>query len=130
MTSGKIFPFFYTQCESIFARSLIPCQDTPAIKQVIKAALTVRSDLEVRFGGKLTSSILNKDNKTKTNYFVQAVPIPTYLIAIAAGNFKGEFIGDKIRGIESTIWPEPNVLECAKLTFKDDLPNFIEIAQK
>ena len=125
MTAGKKFPFYYTQCESIFARSLIPCQDTPALKQVIKASLTVRKDLEVRFGGKYESTVDNKDG-TKTNYFIQDVPIPTYLIAIAAGDIVGVDIGNE--KIKSKIWAEPSVLECAKLTFEGDLPNFIQTA--
>ncbi len=31
-TSGKKHPFVYTQCEAILTRTLLPCQDTPAVK--------------------------------------------------------------------------------------------------
>ena len=31
-TTGKLYPYMFTQCESILCRELLPIQDTPAVK--------------------------------------------------------------------------------------------------
>ena len=38
-TSGK-FPFVFTQCQAIHARSLMPCQDSPGVKAPYTASVT------------------------------------------------------------------------------------------
>merc|ERR1712151_123788 len=43
--SGKEFPFMYTQCQAILARSLLPCQDTPSTKVTVSAELTCPSNM-------------------------------------------------------------------------------------
>lgn len=38
-SSGK-FPFVFTQCQAIHARSLMPCQDSPGVKTPYTASVT------------------------------------------------------------------------------------------
>jgi leukotriene-A4 hydrolase len=51
-------------------------------------------------------------NGTKTYLFEQNTTIPSYLIAIAAGNLAGREIGPR-----STVWCEPEVVDQAAWEF-------------
>ncbi|PKI74637.1 hypothetical protein CRG98_004964, partial [Punica granatum] len=44
-TFNKTFPFVYTQCQSIHARSVFPCQDTPAARICYSARLNIPRQL-------------------------------------------------------------------------------------
>jgi leukotriene-A4 hydrolase len=35
LTADKRRPFLYSQCQQIHARSIVPCMDTPAVKQTV-----------------------------------------------------------------------------------------------
>lgn len=72
----------FSQCEAIHARSMLPCQDTPSVKATFKAA--IRSPLRVLTSGRQMSSQTHDDGTT-TYFSSQPVPIPSYLITIAAG---------------------------------------------
>lgn len=112
MTFGKKHPFMFTQNEPIYSRSLVPCQDTPANKVPIKASLTIRSDLVAMFGGVLENYDDNGD--TITYNYVQKIPIPTYLIAFAAGNIVRKKVSDKIY-----VLTEPEKLEAVYEEFSE-----------
>lgn len=47
-TFNKKLPFVYTQCQAIHARSIFPCQDTPAARIRFSARLNI--PIEVHFG--------------------------------------------------------------------------------
>jgi leukotriene-A4 hydrolase len=117
MTFGKKHPFMFTQNEPIYSRSLVPCQDTPANKVKIKASLTVRSDLVAMFGGVLDSYI--DEGKTITYKYIQSIPIPTYLIAFAAGNILRKKVADKIY-----VLTEPEKLEAVYEEFSESSSYF------
>lgn len=61
-TMGKKFPYIFTQCQAIAARSLVPCQDTPSVKFPYTA--TVHSDLQVVMSA-LLESFEALDGQTK-----------------------------------------------------------------
>ena len=39
-TAGKRLPYLFSQCEAIHCRSLLPCQDTPAVKAPFDATVS------------------------------------------------------------------------------------------
>ena len=44
-TAGKKHPYLFTQCQAIHARSMLPCQDSPAAKAAYSAEITVPKPL-------------------------------------------------------------------------------------
>jgi leukotriene-A4 hydrolase len=118
--SGK-YPFMFTQCQSIHARSLFPCQDTPSVKFTFDAQVSVAapySDLTVLMGA-------NEMEKTETGYsFKQTTRIPSYLMAIAVGNLKSKEIGPRSR-----VWTEPEQVESAAFEFSET-ESFLKTAEE
>jgi leukotriene-A4 hydrolase len=73
-----------SQCEAILARSILPCQDSPSRKSTYKAKVRLTD----RFGKySVLMSALRVSAKGNTFTFNQPQPIPTYLLAIAVGEF-------------------------------------------
>lgn len=128
-TKDKILPFFFTQCETVRCRSILPSQDTPSIKVIVKAMLTAKSEFEVLFGGIKKSYKEDKGRGLTIHYFEQLVPIPNYLISIVVGKIEGKEIPYKNEyGIKLKVWSEPSNLDCAYLSYKEILPEYINIA--
>lgn len=126
-TQGKVHPYCYTQCEAILARTLLPCQDTPAVKCPYSISVTLPAPLVAACSGTLAEG----ENPTKaangdlTYRYVQKLPIPTYLIAIVAGDLKKAAIGPR-----SSVWTEGEWLERAVYEFSDDTELFIQAGEK
>ena len=111
---------------------MLPCQDTPSVKAPYKAA--IRSPLRVLTSGQQISRQLHND-KTTTYYSSQPVPIPSYLITIAAGGTFPHFhlmvdIADAPIGPRSTLYTEPSFLKACQYEFQADTESFISIAEK
>ena len=121
MTLGKEYPFMYTQGEAILGRSLLPCQDTPAAKVSINANLTVKKPLVALYSGIRTGV---KENNDKITYsYEQRIPVPTYLIAIAAGAIEGRTLNDR-----TTVYGEKEIVDKAAWEFAET-EKFIEAAE-
>ena len=120
-TTGKKYPFMFTQCESILTRELLPIQDTPAVKLTTSMGLTVPKPLFALDSGIYQSKI---DNGNSVTYFYeQKIPIPSYLIALAAGAIEERVISDR-----SKVYGEKELVDLAAEEF-DEIENFIQLAE-
>lgn len=119
LTSGKKHPFLYTQGQAILTRTWIPCQDSPSNRISYSAKVTVPKDLLPV----MSASNPIKRNKEGVYHFEMNQKIPTYLIALAVGNFTYTPLGDKCG-----TYSEPELSDACKYEF-EDLPKMIETAQ-
>lgn len=118
-TAGKKAPYLYSQCEAIHARSLYPCFDTPSVKSPFD--VTIKSAHPVVSTGVPVPS----DEKEGVYKFVQKIPIPSYLLALASGDIASADIGPR-----SKVYTEPVNLDACKYEFENDTEKFIEAAEK
>lgn len=109
-TAGKRAPFMFSQSESIHARSWIPLQDSPAIRFSYDAHITAPHGIRV-----VMSAINDAGHPLDGDFdFDQPKPIPSYLMAIAAGD-----IAVRQTGPRSAVYAEPSVVGKAAGEFAD-----------
>jgi leukotriene-A4 hydrolase len=130
-TSGKQYPYLFTQCQSIHARSIIPCYDCPAVKMTYTAEITVpkwatalMSALPIKedtgeaiskWAKGVISAVAGEATKDKHTFnFEQPVPIPAYLLALAVGDLASKDLSPRCR-----IWCEPCTLKAAADEFHE-----------
>jgi len=120
-TTGKQYPYMFTQCESILCRELLPIQDTPAVKITTSIGITVPKPLFALNSGIYQNKI---DNGNSTTYFYeQKIPIPSYLIALAAGAIEERVISDRCK-----VYGEKELVDLAAEEF-DGIENYIQLAE-
>lgn len=120
-TDGKKFPYLFSQCQAIHARSLFPCFDTPAVKAPY--SLSAISAHPVLMSGRLQKS--EKVTKGTKYYFDQPIPIPSYLMSIALGDITHKPIGPR-----SHVFSEPLRIDACQHEFEADMERFIVAAEK
>ena len=109
-TADKKLPFMFSQSESIHARSWVPLQDSPAIRFTYTAHVSSPKDVRV-----VMSALNDANHALNGDYtFDQPHPIPSYLLAIGAGD-----IAVKETGPRSAIYAEPSVVGKAAHEFED-----------
>ena len=119
MTEGKQTPFMFSQSQQIHARSWVPLQDTPQIRFTYSA--NVKSPANVMV-------LMSADNDPAAardgDYsFKMPQKIPSYLLAIAAGDLVFKQIGER-----SGVWAEPAMVDKAVAEF-DDTEKMIDAAE-
>ena len=119
MTEGKKTPFMFSQSQQIHARSWVPLQDTPQIRFTYSAHVTAPKEAMV---------LMSADNDPAAardgDYsFKMPQKIPSYLLAIAAGDLVFKPISDR-----SGVWAEPAMVDKAVAEF-DDTEKMIDTAE-
>ena len=82
----------------------MPSQDTPAVKFPFYLGITVNKELRGMISGIFQNEV--EQNEIKTYYYKQDIPVPNYLIALAAGNIQERNISDDI-----SVFSEPEFLD-------------------
>ncbi|KAH9503588.1 Leukotriene A-4 hydrolase [Bulinus truncatus] len=110
---SKSFTVIINQCQAIHARSMFPCQDTPSVKFPFTAKIRAPKELTVLMSAKrIGTEPVEKDNSVTATKFEQSVPIPSYLVAIVAGDLESRDIGPRTK-----VWSERELVIQAAFEF-------------
>ncbi len=109
-TADKKKPFLFSQGQSIWSRTWIPCQDSPGIRFTYSARVIVPKDLMAMM------SAINPQQKNDTGIytFKQDKAIPSYLMAIAVGDIEFKSIDNR-----TGVYAEPSVIKKAAWEFAE-----------
>ena len=107
-TAGKAQPMLFTQSEAILGRTWVPLQDTPSVRFTYEATVRVPPAM---------MALMSADNpRSRTAdgvyHFQMRHPIPSYLMALAVGDFAFRAIG-----ASTGVYAEPSVVEAAAHEF-------------
>jgi aminopeptidase N len=111
-TMGGQYPYLFSQCQAIHARSVVPLQDTPRIRIRYRAELTVPKELKAVMGASFSGR--EEQGVEAVERYEMPQPIPPYLLAFAVGRLAAKELGPRSR-----VWAEPEVLESAAEEFED-----------
>jgi len=119
-TADKKKPFVFSQGESVWSRTWIPCQDSPGVRFTYNAKVTVPKDLLA------VMSAINpqKKNDTGVYTFKQDKAIPSYLMAIAVGDIEFQSIDNR-----TGVYAEPSMLKKSAWEFAE-LGKMVVAAEK
>jgi aminopeptidase N len=102
-TAGKQHPFLYTQSQAIHARSWIPLQDTPGVRVTFQGRVRTPAGLYAVMAAERAGEHFKMDK-----------PVPSYLIALAAGNLEFRPLGGRCG-----VFAEPALIDAAAREFAD-----------
>lgn len=110
-TTGKKHPFLYTQSESIYARSWVPCPDGPGIRFTYSARISVPKGM---------MAVMSADgnpqqaNDSGIYHFEMKQAIPAYLLALAVGDIRFKAVNER-----TGVYAEPEMIDKVHYEFAD-----------
>lgn len=119
-TADRTHPFMFSQAQSINARAMIPCQDSPGVRFTFDAEVTAPGGIRPV----MAAENLEERGANGAWRFRMPQPIPSYLLAIAAGAIEFQPMGPR-----TGVWAEPSVVAKAAWEFADT-ERMIEAAEK
>ncbi|HXS35313.1 MAG TPA: M1 family metallopeptidase [Flavipsychrobacter sp.] len=119
-THDKTHPFLYTQSESIFARTWVPCPDGPGIRFTYTARVTVPKGLMALMSAENTQQV----SDSGIYHFTMDNPIPAYLMALAVGDIAFRSIDNR-----TGVYAEPGMVDKARWEF-EDVGKMVNAAEK
>ena len=122
-TKGGVRPFVFTQSQAIHARSLFPCQDSPAVKCPYSADVKAPSWSTVLMSALQVTHSIPDAGDIRTFKWKQPVPTPAYLVALAAGRMESREISARVK-----VWAEPEVVDAAAFEFSQT-EEFLQAAE-
>lgn len=118
-------PFVFTQAQAIHARSIIPCQDTPAVKAPYTAVVTISPQLPELQVVMSAQRITSRDGDPPHSFrFACRVPVPSYLFAFAVGRLAFRDLSHRCR-----VWALPHVVDDAAWEFSQ-VETLLQTAEK
>ena len=115
-TAGGNYPFLYSQCQAIHARSIFPCQDTPSIRFTYSAEMGVPQGLVAVMAAEQVVALDGSGHGYASVFrFKMPQPIPSYLFALGVGNLVFREFGPR-----TGIYAEPETIEAAAWEFAEN----------
>jgi leukotriene-A4 hydrolase len=109
-TSGGRYPFLFSQCQTIHARSVFPCQDSPSIRFTHGADIEVPAPMVAVMASAPLG--VRREGNSMHCQFEMPQPVPSYLFGLAAGEIEARDLGKRCR-----IYAEPAMLDSAAWEF-------------
>jgi leukotriene-A4 hydrolase len=110
-TTGKKYPFLYTQSESIYARSWVPCPDGPGIRFTYSARVKVPKGMMAVMSA---NGNPQQANDSGIYHFEMDKAIPAYLLALAVGDIRFKQVDER-----TGVYAEPEMIEKVHYEFAD-----------
>ncbi len=118
-TESKKQPFLFTQSQSIYARSWLPCPDGPGMRFSYRATITCPPG----YMAVMSAQSPQLKSTDGVYQFEMEIPIPAYLMALAVGDFEFAPIGKR-----TGVYAPKTILEKCQWEFVD-LEKMLEAAE-